>query len=354
MALCSLDAGEHALVVLGHDLDELGRGGGPRREYLRRAYAAGELDVLRDQRAEFGEFGGLGDLVEADHLEVDALGEVAGRVEDIGDAARHAGREVAAGLAEDDHAPTGHVFATMIAHAFHHGGDAGVADAEALASHAADVDLATGGAVEPDVADDDVLLGREGGGGRGEDDELAAREALADVVVGIAFEGEGHALRHEGAEALAGGTRELDLDGVLGEALGAVLAGDLAPGNGADNTVDVANRQFGDDLGALVDRRLAEREELGEVEGLVEAVVLRGLAETTDLGAGVRLVEDAGEVQALGLPVFDGLAGFEAIGAADHLLDGAEAELGHELADFLRDEAHEGDDVLGLALELLA
>ena len=40
------------------------------------------------------------------------------------------------------------------------------------------------------------------------------------------------------------------------------------------------------------------------------------------------------------------------VGAADHLLDGAEAELGHQLADFLGDEAHEVDDVFRLAGEL--
>jgi hypothetical protein len=65
------------------------------------------------------------------------------------------------------------------------------------------------------------------GASRGEDDELAAREALAEVVVGVALDGERHAARDEGAEALAGGALELEADGVLGEALGAVLPGDL-------------------------------------------------------------------------------------------------------------------------------
>ena len=41
------------------------------------------------------------------------------------------------------------------------------------------------------------------------DDELCAGKALADVVVGVAFEVEGHALGHEGAEALAGGAVEM-------------------------------------------------------------------------------------------------------------------------------------------------
>ena len=47
----------------------------------------------------------------------------------------------------------------------------------------------------------------------------------------------------------------------------------------------------------------------------------------------------------------DGALRFEAVGAADHLLDGAEAELGHELADLGGNERHEIDDVFGLAGE---
>ena len=54
------------------------------------------------------------------------------------------------------------------------------------------------------------------------------------------------------------------------------------------------------------------------------------------------------------LPVLDGVADVEHVDAADHLVDRAEAELGHDLAQLLGDEEHEVDDVLGLARELLA
>ena len=52
--------------------------------------------------------------------------------------------------------------------------------------------------------------------------------------------------------------------------------------------------------------------------------------------------------------MFDGLAGLEPVGAADHLGDGAEAQLGHDLADLLRDETHEVDRVLRFAGEAFA
>ena len=55
--------------------------------------------------------------LELDHRHVAALGEIALLVEHIGDAARHAGREVAAGLADDDDDAAGHVFAAMVADA---------------------------------------------------------------------------------------------------------------------------------------------------------------------------------------------------------------------------------------------
>ena len=48
--------------------------------------------------------------------------KVAVLVQDIGDAAGHAGGEVASGLAEHDGDAAGHVLATMVADALDHGG----------------------------------------------------------------------------------------------------------------------------------------------------------------------------------------------------------------------------------------
>jgi len=129
---------------------------------------------------------------------------------------------------------------------------------------------------------------------------------------------------------------ETEADGVLGEALRAVLLGNFVAGDRAGDAVDVRDRQLGDDLLALLDGGLREAEEGREVEGLVEAVVLLDGAEAADFGPDVGRVEDLGEVEALGLPVGDGALRLEAVGATDHLFDGAEAELRHELAHFRR------------------
>ena len=126
------------------------------------------------------------------------------------------------GRPEHDHAAAGHVLAAVIAHALDHRVDAAVAHAEALARHAADVGLAAGRAVERDVADDDVFLGDEGRAVRRVDDDLAARQPLADVVVGVAFERQRDAARHERAEALPGRALEVQLDRVVRQPVGAV------------------------------------------------------------------------------------------------------------------------------------
>ena len=60
-----------------------------------------------------------------------------------------------------------------------------------------------------------------------------------------------------------------------GRPCGAVLLRDLAAGDGADHAIDVADRQLGRDLLAALDRRLAEVEQRGDVERLLEAVILR-------------------------------------------------------------------------------
>ena len=90
-------------------------------------------------------------------------------VEHVGDAARHARREVAAGLAEHDDEAAGHVFAAVIARALDHRDGAGVAHGEALARDAAEIGLARDRAVHHRVADDDGVLrhGLRGGRRRG-------------------------------------------------------------------------------------------------------------------------------------------------------------------------------------------
>jgi glutamate synthase domain-containing protein 3 len=66
-----------------------------------------------------------------------------------------------------------------------------------------------------------------------------------------------------------------------------------------------------------------------------------------------RLVQDGREVEPCGLPVVDRIGGVEHVDLADGLLDGAEPELGEQLADLFGDVGEERLDEFGLATEAL-
>ena len=125
---------------------------------------------------------------QADHVLVHTLVEVPVLVQHIGDAAAHTGGKVLAGLAQYDHRAAGHVLAAVVAHTLDNGHSAGVAHAEALAGHAVDKGLAAGSAVQRHVADNDILAAVKGDFLGRIHDELAAGQALAEIVVGVAHQ----------------------------------------------------------------------------------------------------------------------------------------------------------------------
>src|SRR5690606_15583265 len=153
---------------------------------------------------------------------VAAIGEIAFLVQNIGDATRHAGREVATRFAEDHHEATGHVLTTVIANAFNDSNRARVSDGETFACNAAEVALAFDRTVENSIADDDRFLWHDIRGLRRTDDDTAAGQALADIVVAVALQFEGDTARKKRTERLAGGAGELHLDRVVQQTLVAI------------------------------------------------------------------------------------------------------------------------------------
>jgi hypothetical protein len=71
-------------------------------------------------------------------------------------------------------------------------------------------------------------------------------------------------------------------------------------------------------------------------------------------GCGVRLPEEACEIEPLGLPVVDGGILVEPVGPTDEIVELGDAKLGHHGAHFLGNKEEEVDDVLGRTLEALA
>src|SRR5258706_985012 len=369
---------QRAAILERHHLHELRQVGNPVLEHHTRAVAAGieqvalyeglqhrvvaaadvvELHLAVRLELAIGAALGrrvvfLGNRLELDHRHVAALREVALFVEHVGDAAGHSRGEVASRLAEDHDGSAGHVLAAVIAHALDDGGGAGIAHAEALAGHAAEVRFAADRAVHYPIADDDVLLRNNGRVLRGMDDDPPPGQALADGVVGISLQFEGEAVGEPRPEALSRRAFEFGEDSVLGQPRVAVAPRDLAREHRSDRAIAV------EDARGDLDRPLRCEGGCGlgdqfVVESLGEAVVLRLALMHRDTFVDARLVEEPGEVEAFRFPVLDCRAHVEELGMPDHVLEAAHAEPGHPLAHFLGHEEEVVDDVLGLALEFL-
>lgn len=81
-------------------------------------------------------------------------------------------------------------------------------------------------------------------------------------------------------------------------------------------------------------------------------MVLGNLAVAPDFRPDFRLVENLRNIDTLGFPVVDRLFRLQHIRPAHHLIDGAEAEFCHDFPQFLDDERHKVDRVLGIAREV--
>ncbi len=119
----------------------------------------------------------------------------------------------------------------MVAHALHHCRGAGISDAEPLPGHAAYKCLATGGAVECHISDDNILLGLKLHGPGRIHDQLAAGQALAEIVVAVPHQFQGQPSGDKGAEALAAAAAAAYHKGVLRQSL-RIPPGDLGSEDG--------------------------------------------------------------------------------------------------------------------------
>ena len=280
-------------------------------------------------------------------------------VEHIGDAARHAGGEVAPGLAEHDDDAAGHVLAAVVAGALDDRDGAGVAHREALAGDAAEIAspaIAPYSTVLPTMID---LSGDDAGVvGRAHDDQRAARQALADIVVGLAVEVE--------RDAGARGRRRSSGRRCRSACTVMRVVGQARHGRSAWRPRPTAwRRPCGRRCGSAsrcatgsprLERRLRLRDQLA-VEHLVERVVLRARSGgSRRLGLRRACGRAREKSRPLRLPVVDRRVACRAGRiCADHLVEACGSPVAAmHLAHFLGDEEEVVDDVLGLALEALA
>src|SRR5262245_11982465 len=142
------------------------------------------------------------DAVNVYELVVVAIDEAAIEIEHIREATGEPGTEVESRASEHADDATGHVLAAVIAGSLDDRDRAGVAHREALAGLASGIELTARCAVQAGVAHDHGIARGERQAARRLENDLAGGHALADVVVGIAFEIEMQATRIPRPETL--------------------------------------------------------------------------------------------------------------------------------------------------------
>ena len=357
------DRDQYLLVVVRHDFLEAREEHVEVLEDLCAELRLRLLHIIREDVLQLLDVILLGNLQQGNHVLVELEIERVIHIEDVGDTTGHTGGEVLTGRSEDDGTSTGHVLETMIATALGNRRRTGITNAEALTGDTIHIALAGRRTIEGDVADDDILTGAERTSLRWRHDELTAAQALTEAIIGITMETDREALRDKRTKGLTAATVCLDHEGIIRQGIAlrrhAVVIGDLGAEDGTEGTVRARNLDLL--LVVLTARdgrgKLPEKHRL--VEGLLEMEIIDPLrievtlllrkgriARIQDLRE-IHLCRARGDMRGRSIDR-------EAVGTADHLVHGTEAELRHVLAHLLCDEAHEVHDVLRLAREALA
>ena len=142
------------------------------------------------------------------------------------------------------------------------------------------------------------------------------------------------------------------MDSVLRQALLAVALADVVRQSSPESTVGVDDVTLDTAWQTLLQRHLRLGDEL-VVQTYVKLVILLAYVVGSNAGSQrVRWCEDEREVDVLGLGAAKILSNLEHFGAADHLIHGTEAELGHDRPQLVSEVVEEVDDMLRRALEL--
>ena len=102
-----------------------------------------------------------------------------------------------------------------------------------------------------------------------------AGEALAQVVVGVPFQGQRDSLGKEGAKTLPRRAPEVQADGVIGQPVGTIAPRDFAAQHRGHRPVHIADGKVKLDRCAPLDG-LPRPVDQAVIEGLVQAVILLG------------------------------------------------------------------------------
>ena len=298
------DNRQHALVLGRDDLHKVLAHRLKAVEQLDAARTLRRVHVLLDERTNLRQFVGRRGL-ELNALVVHTGIERAVLVKDIGHATCHAGGEVLPDLAQDERQAARHVLAAVVAAALDHHGSTGVAHAKALAGQTVNEAAAARGAKERNVAHDDVLVELVGRMRVGAHRHLAARKALAKVVIGVTAHVERNAARQERAKALTSRSIAIDGDGAgdgFGIGVGAGVGEGVIAGPVDEVASGVADGTIADGLAGGTTDGEADGVTVGLTDGLEVGVVV-GLTVGLTVGAVVGLTVGLIVGAAVGLTV---------------------------------------------------
>ena len=283
-------------------------------------------------------------------------------VQDVGYTAAHARGEVLAGHAQDHRAAAGHVLQAVVSAALRHRQRPGIPDAEALSGDAADIGFAGCGTVQGHVPEDDIVVGGVSRVIRRGDHQLSSGKPLSEAVIRIALQADRQSLRDKGSEGLSSAAGAFHRDRVLRQPV-SVPPCDLAAQDGAEGAVDAGDLGLDPDLpgsAALLPAVLSlqtvqgRQQQLFVLGALQMEVIDLFRAEVGPLMRDIFPVQDPRKIRQTALRHRKDVLPLQAVRAAHHLLQRAEAKGSHDLPEFLRDKAHEVHDVLRLSLEPLS
>jgi hypothetical protein len=150
--LFSLHLFDHATIIARVDLDKAGQQLLPLFQNLLGRGTAGIVQMTLNQGMKQHLIFPAHDRFQINHRCVAALRKIPLHVQNIGYAPAHAGREIPAGLTQNNDNASRHVLAPMVTHSFDDGMGPAVAHRESLPCHAAEKSFSTGGAVKDGIA----------------------------------------------------------------------------------------------------------------------------------------------------------------------------------------------------------
>src|SRR5437660_7947788 len=126
------------------------------------ATTAGQLQMARDQVFHQLLILRFNHGLQIDRLPVASLlGEVQPLIEDVGHSSTHACGEIPSARSQDQYQAVRHVFAAVVADAFHHCGCSGIANCKALTGDSVEECFAAGCAVKYNIANQGILFRSE-------------------------------------------------------------------------------------------------------------------------------------------------------------------------------------------------